>query len=108
MTKEEILQIAEDYQKTVKQRLDELLEADSNMYTNLGTDSTKAEKEDVRKARYNLTGYHTHQVFGQTNYMGGLSHAQIVQVVNSSTNPLNSTTTIIGTPSSSGGSPGGY
>ena len=50
MTKEEILQIAEDYQKTVQQRLDELLEADSNMYTNLGTDSTKAEKENVRKS----------------------------------------------------------
>jgi hypothetical protein len=50
MTKEEILQIAEDYQKTVQQRLDELLEADSNMYTNLGIDSTKTEKEEVRRA----------------------------------------------------------
>lgn len=50
MKKEEILQIAEDYQKTVQQRLDELLEADSNMYTNLGIDSTKAEKEEVRRA----------------------------------------------------------
>ncbi len=69
--------------------------------------STIAEAEEWA-ARYNLTGYHTHQILGQTNYMGGLSHAQIVQVVNSSTNPLNSTTTIIGTPSSGGGSPGGY
>ncbi len=49
MTKEQILKIAEDYQKTVQQRLDELLEADSNMYTNLGSDSTKAEKEQVKK-----------------------------------------------------------
>ena len=49
MNKEEIQKIAEDYQKTVQQRLDELLEADSIMYTNLGSDSTKAEKEGVRK-----------------------------------------------------------
>ena len=49
MTKEQILKIAEDYQKTVQQRLDELLEADSYMYTNLGSDSTKAEKEQVKK-----------------------------------------------------------
>lgn len=49
MTKEQILKIAEDYQKTVQQRLDELLEADSDMYTNLGSDSTKAEKEQVKK-----------------------------------------------------------
>ena len=49
MTKEQILKIAEDYQKTVQQRLDELLEADTYMYTNLGSDSTKAEKEQVKK-----------------------------------------------------------
>jgi hypothetical protein len=49
MTREQILKIAEDYQKTVQQRLDELLEADSYMYTNLGSDSTKAEKEQVKK-----------------------------------------------------------
>ena len=49
MTKEQILKIAEDYQKTVQQRLDELLEADSDMYTNLGSDSTKAEKEQIKK-----------------------------------------------------------
>jgi hypothetical protein len=47
--REEILRIAEDYNKTVIQRINELLEIDANMYTNLGSDSTKAEKQDVKK-----------------------------------------------------------
>ena len=49
MNKEEILKIAADYQKTVLQRIDELLEIDAIMYQNLGTDSTKAEKIEVKK-----------------------------------------------------------
>lgn len=47
--REEILRIAEDYQKTVIQRVNELLEIDAIMYTNLGSDSTKAEKLEVKK-----------------------------------------------------------
>ncbi len=47
--KEEILRIAEDYQKTVVERINQLLELDAIMYTNLGSDSTKAEKQEVKK-----------------------------------------------------------
>jgi len=47
--KEEILKIAEAYQKTVRERIDQLLEMDATQYTNLGSDSTKAEKAGVKK-----------------------------------------------------------
>ena len=47
--KEEILKIAEAYQKTVKERIDQLLEMDATQYTNLGSDSTKAENAEVKK-----------------------------------------------------------
>lgn len=47
--KEEILRIAEDYQKTIVERINKLLELDAIMYTNLGSDSTKAEKLEVKK-----------------------------------------------------------
>lgn len=47
--REEILRIAEDYNKSVIQRVNELLEIDAIMYTNLGSDSTKAEKQEVKK-----------------------------------------------------------
>jgi len=47
--KEEILKIAAEYQKTVIERVDELLEIDAIQYQNLGTDSTKAEKIEVKK-----------------------------------------------------------
>ena len=47
--KEEIKRIAEDFNKSIKERVDELLEADATMYTNLGSDSTKAEKSEVKK-----------------------------------------------------------
>ena len=47
--REEILRIAEDYQKTVIERVNELLEIDAIMYTNLGSNSTKAEKQEVKK-----------------------------------------------------------
>ena len=49
ISKEEILRIAEDYQKTARDRIDQLLFEDANMYTNLGSDSTKADKEEVKK-----------------------------------------------------------
>jgi hypothetical protein len=47
--REEVLRIAEDYQKTVIERINQLLELDAIMYTNLGSDSTKAEKQEVKK-----------------------------------------------------------
>ena len=47
--REEILRIAENYKKSVIQRVNELLEIDATMYTNLGSDSTKAEKQEVKK-----------------------------------------------------------
>ena len=49
MDKEEVKRIAEDFNKSIKQRIEELLEVDTNMYTQLGSDSTKSEKEDVKK-----------------------------------------------------------
>lgn len=47
--KEEIYKIAEDYQKTVIERINQLLEMDATMYTNLGSDSTKTDKLEVKK-----------------------------------------------------------
>lgn len=46
---EEVKRIAEDFQRSVKQRIDALLEMDANMYTNLGSDSTEEEKLEVKK-----------------------------------------------------------
>ena len=45
----EIKRIAEDYNKTIIERINDLLEMDATLYTNLGSDSTKAEKLDVKK-----------------------------------------------------------
>lgn len=47
--KEEVLRIAEAYQKTVIERINQLLELDAIQYTNLGSESTKAEKLEVKK-----------------------------------------------------------
>ena len=47
--KEKVLRIAEDFNKSIKERIDELLKIDADMYTNLGSDSTKADKEQVKK-----------------------------------------------------------
>lgn len=41
--------IATDFQLSIKQRTDALLKLDCNMYTNLGVDSTKKEKQEVKK-----------------------------------------------------------
>lgn len=49
MNKEDVKRIAEDFNKSIKERIELLLEADTNMYTNLGLDSTKSEKEEVKK-----------------------------------------------------------
>ena len=34
---------------TDKEKIDKLLELDCNLYTNLGTDSTKTEKQEVKR-----------------------------------------------------------
>lgn len=49
ISKEEILRIASDYQKTALERIDQLLKEDANSYTNLGINSTKTEKEEVKR-----------------------------------------------------------
>ena len=50
INKEEILRIAAGLsQRQLERRIDQLLSEDANMYTNLGSDSTKAEKEEVKK-----------------------------------------------------------
>jgi hypothetical protein len=46
---DEVKRIAEDYNKTIIERINELLEMDAKLYTNLGSDSTKADKLDVKK-----------------------------------------------------------
>lgn len=40
--------IAKDFQLSVKERTDSILELDAISYTNLGIDSTKAEKNKVK------------------------------------------------------------
>lgn len=40
--------IAKDYQRTVKDRTDDLLQLDAIQYTNLGIDSRKSEKTKVK------------------------------------------------------------
>ena len=46
---QEVKKIAENFNKSIRERIDSLLEIDANMYTNLGSDSSKAEKEEVKK-----------------------------------------------------------
>lgn len=41
--------IATDFQLSIKERTDSLLKLDCDLYTNLGTDSTKEDKEEVRE-----------------------------------------------------------
>lgn len=42
-------QIATDFQLSIKERTDALLKLDCDMYTNLGVDSLKKEKQEVKK-----------------------------------------------------------
>ena len=42
-------QIATDFQLSIKERTDALLKLDRDMYTNLGIDSLKKEKQEVKK-----------------------------------------------------------
>tara|TARA_A100000172_G_scaffold51427_3_gene32362 strand:- start:147 stop:398 length:252 start_codon:yes stop_codon:yes gene_type:complete len=55
--------------------------------------------------QYGLTGYHEHTVLGQTGYMGGVTHSQIVAAMVGGTvqTRLNASQST----SSSGGSSGG-
>jgi len=62
--------------------------------------STVAEAQSWASS-YGMSGYHTHNYQGQTGYMGGVNHGQIVRAVIS----INNNTTP--TPSS-GNSGGGY
>ena len=41
--------IATDFQLSIKERTDSLLKLDCDLYTNLGTDSTKEEKQEVKE-----------------------------------------------------------
>jgi hypothetical protein len=47
--KEKSEQYAKDFALSIKERTDKLLKLDCNMYTNLGSDSTKAERLEVKK-----------------------------------------------------------
>ena len=51
--KEDVRKKAEEYARdfalSIQQRTDKLLKLDCNEYTNLGSDSTKAEKLEVKK-----------------------------------------------------------
>jgi len=46
--KELAKQIATDFELSIKERTGKLLKLDCDMYTNLGTDSTKAQKQQVK------------------------------------------------------------
>lgn len=41
-------QIAKDFNKTIQERTNALLKMDCNQYTNLGSDSNKTEKKEVK------------------------------------------------------------
>jgi len=55
-------------------------------------------------SQYGLTGYHQHTVLGQTGYMGGLTHSQIVTAMAGGT--VQTRTNVSRSTSSGGG--GGY
>ena len=61
-------------------------------------------------SQYNLSGYHTHNVLGQTGYMGGKTHEEIVVAMIGGTVQtkliVSQSTSSSGGSSSSGG--GGY
>lgn len=47
--KEKAEEIAIDFAKSIKERTDALLKLDCDLYTNLGIDSTKEEKDKVKE-----------------------------------------------------------
>ena len=63
--------------------------------------------------QYGLSGYHQHTVIGQTGYMGGKTHTEIVAAMVGGTvqtiiNVSQSTPSSCGSTSSGGGGGGGY
>ena len=59
--KEDVREKAEEYAKdfalSIKERTDALLKIDCDMYTNLGSDSTKAEKKEVKATSKQIYKY---------------------------------------------------
>jgi len=47
--KEHVFEVARDYNLSIKERVDKLLEINAFMYTELGSDSTKTEREEAKK-----------------------------------------------------------
>ena len=47
--KEKAEQYARDFALSIQERTDKLLKLDCNMYTNLGSDSSKAERLEIKK-----------------------------------------------------------
>jgi hypothetical protein len=68
--------------------------------------STVAEAQGWASS-YGISGYHTHNHQGQTGYMGGANHTQIVRSI-ISINNNNTTPTTSSTLNSSSGSSSGY
>jgi len=44
---------------------------------------TTIEEAEAWASNYSITGYHTHEYQGQTGYMGGTSHVEIDEAINS-------------------------
>tara|TARA_R110002050_G_scaffold207384_1_gene343524 strand:+ start:340 stop:576 length:237 start_codon:yes stop_codon:yes gene_type:complete len=55
--KEKALEIAREFNLSIIERTDALLKMDCNMYTNLGIDSTKAEKQQVKATSKQIYKY---------------------------------------------------
>ena len=55
--KEKALEIAREFNLSIIERTDALLKIDCNMYTNLGSDSTKAEKKEVKATSKQIYKY---------------------------------------------------
>lgn len=66
--KEKAEQYAKDFALSIKERTDKLLKLDCDMYTNLGSDSTKAERLEVKKN----SKYIYKQIKGIDENSGGL------------------------------------
>jgi len=64
--------IAKDFQLSVKERTDSILELDAISYTNLGVDSTKAEKNKVKSDSKHL--YRLIKGFNETDGKLLLNH----------------------------------
>lgn len=54
---EKALEIAREFNLSIKERTDALLKMDCNMYTELGTDSTSKEKKEVKATSKQIYKY---------------------------------------------------